>query len=486
MPNAPGAMSRQFPPTPPDFVPYNATNTKGSGAQGSYEQSWSVPAIAGHEENGYPTADHYGQAAGPIQMPHHEQFHEPYQFHESSNRLAPLTGHYEHTGHPMGAPMGAPLLPPMQTYSQATGENFRDVQREALHGLRAQQPREDRRSGGISAELDYDVNLMTDFVSENAQSLYALLVSRIYMTDIDIIGSLNPAGTVTATFRAWVSQVLRATRLPSVTILTGFHYLTERMMVISGSQQFEPSDGVIYRLLTVALLLGSKFQDDNTFHTQSWADVSGIAFDELKVIERVWLKEMDYKLHFNPNAENGFNRWMRRWREYEHRAQLRAERPMQLTPIDTNVRQQQSLHSAYSNPSFSAQRLGNTAFASHGTASHQQYSSGYAYNPWFGRQPANTPPSTVDTRVTNSNYIGNASVWGAPGRWSQDQVQPQQAPPQPQQPAPLFPHQPNYTARWNDHNIWSDPHQGYHSMYSVSRPQLSYFNTVYRLQSVMG
>ncbi|KAI9688654.1 MAG: hypothetical protein M1822_001011 [Bathelium mastoideum] len=483
-PVAPRAMLRQFPPTPPDFVPYNATNTKGSGSHGSFQPSWPTPGIVGHEEISYAAADHYAQGTASLQPPVQEQYHDSGHFHDPANRLAPLIGYHERTG----APMGAPLLPPMQVMHQPPAGPLHGAQSGASHGMRAdegqdlQQPKADTRGGGISAELDYDMNQMTDFVAEMAQGLYALLASRIYMKDIDIIGSIKPNSTVSTSFRNWVSQVLRATRLPSATILAAFHYLTARMTVISGSKRFEPSDGVIYRMLTVALLLGSKFLDDNTFHSQSWADVSGIAFKELKTLEREWLQAMGWRLHFDPDEENGFNHWQRLWVGYQHRAQLRTARSVQLTPIDTNVNLQQSLQSAYSATSFGSQRLSST-FPHHGTAPQQQYSSNFAFNPWFGPQSANTPPSAMDAHSAHPNYIGDSGTWATPTRWSQEQPQHQQ---QPQQSAALYSQQSGYGSRWNNQNIWSGHNPGYQSMFAVSRPPLSYFNPAYRMQSVMG
>jgi hypothetical protein len=54
--------------------------------------------------------------------------------------------------------------------------------------------------------------------------------------------------------------------------------------------------GSEYRLLTVALMLGNKFLDDNTYTNKTWADVSGISVNEIHVMEVEFLSNMRYTL----------------------------------------------------------------------------------------------------------------------------------------------------------------------------------------------
>ncbi|KAF2397702.1 hypothetical protein EJ06DRAFT_481255 [Trichodelitschia bisporula] len=55
--------------------------------------------------------------------------------------------------------------------------------------------------------------------------------------------------------------------------------------------------GSEYRLLTVALMLGNKFLDDNTYTNRTWADVSGISVQEIHVMEMEFLGNMRYGLY---------------------------------------------------------------------------------------------------------------------------------------------------------------------------------------------
>lgn len=54
--------------------------------------------------------------------------------------------------------------------------------------------------------------------------------------------------------------------------------------------------GSEYRLLTVALMLGNKFLDDNTYTNKTWADVSGISVQEVHIMEVEFLSNMKYNL----------------------------------------------------------------------------------------------------------------------------------------------------------------------------------------------
>lgn len=54
--------------------------------------------------------------------------------------------------------------------------------------------------------------------------------------------------------------------------------------------------GSEYRLLTVALMLGNKFLDDNTYTNKTWAEVSHIKLAEVHLMEMEFLSNMRYNL----------------------------------------------------------------------------------------------------------------------------------------------------------------------------------------------
>lgn len=55
-------------------------------------------------------------------------------------------------------------------------------------------------------------------------------------------------------------------------------------------------EGSEFRLLTVALMLGNKFLDDNTYTNKTWAEVSGINVGEVHIMEVEFLSNMKYCL----------------------------------------------------------------------------------------------------------------------------------------------------------------------------------------------
>jgi hypothetical protein len=180
-----------------------------------------------------------------------------------------------------------------------------------------EQHHEEKAIGGVSAKLDYDMDRMTEFVAEMAAGMYAIYMSRICISDIDLVQSIKPGITPPTTFRKWVLQVLNATRLPSATILLSLSYLSLRVRELSAAGRFMPSERSLYQMLTVALILGSKFLDDNTFQNKSWAEVSNISVIELNRDEREWLKAFDHRLHHDPTTANGYSVWEAKWQAWQ-------------------------------------------------------------------------------------------------------------------------------------------------------------------------
>ncbi|KAK4226721.1 hypothetical protein QBC38DRAFT_418493 [Podospora fimiseda] len=185
-------------------------------------------------------------------------------------------------------------------------------------------------AGGVCAVLDYEVEVMADYVAEMA--------TRVVM----------PRNVVNQSFRKYVSQILSSTRLPRTTILLGLNYLAKRInLMASGAVQ---NEGEIWRLLTTSLLLGSKFLDDNTFQNKSWSEVSGIPVKELNAMENEWLIAMNWNLYVNLDESKDFTAWLDNWAEWkltkkrEQQQQANRERLAALTPIDTDVARRNNMH----------------------------------------------------------------------------------------------------------------------------------------------
>ena len=95
-------------------------------------------------------------------------------------------------------------------------------------------------------------------------------------------------------FRKWVTTLLATTQVHQEVILLGLLFIY-RLKVINHNVKGKP--GSEYRLLTVALMLGNKYLDDNTYTNKTWAEVSGIAVNEIQLMEVEFLSNMRYNLY---------------------------------------------------------------------------------------------------------------------------------------------------------------------------------------------
>ncbi|KAI0202433.1 hypothetical protein F4808DRAFT_75823 [Astrocystis sublimbata] len=181
--------------------------------------------------------------------------------------------------------------------------------------------------GGVCAVLDYETDIMSEYVADMA--------TRIVL----------PHASATAAFRKFVNQILTSTRLPSTTILLGMNYLAKHMNMHKRVGTYDNvSEGEVWKMLTVGLLLGSKFLDDNTFQNRSWSDVSGIAVAELNVMEARWLRDMDWNLYVNLDRSHDYNAWLDNWKQYQDSKQQVIQQQQtyvapreKLAPIVTSI-----------------------------------------------------------------------------------------------------------------------------------------------------
>ncbi|OCK85667.1 hypothetical protein K432DRAFT_413154 [Lepidopterella palustris CBS 459.81] len=107
------------------------------------------------------------------------------------------------------------------------------------------------------------------------------------------IGPLVPDAIPTTGFRKWVATILTTTQVAQNVILLALLFIY-RLKKINPSVKGKP--GSEYRLLTVALMLGNKFLDDNTYTNKTWAEVSGISVQEVHIMEVEFLSNMRYSL----------------------------------------------------------------------------------------------------------------------------------------------------------------------------------------------
>ncbi|KAI4826321.1 hypothetical protein E4T45_10347, partial [Aureobasidium sp. EXF-8846] len=139
------------------------------------------------------------------------------------------------------------------------------------------------------------------------------------------VQSLVPEAIPTTGFRKWVTTILSTTQVTQNVIILALLFVY-RLKTLNPSVKGKP--GSEYRLLTVALMLGNKFLDDNTYTNKTWAEVSGISVAEVHIMEVEFLSNMKYALF--TSAEE-WSQWQNRLGRFASFFD-RASRPMPQLP----------------------------------------------------------------------------------------------------------------------------------------------------------
>ena len=121
-----------------------------------------------------------------------------------------------------------------------------------------------------------------------------------------------------ASYKKWVHSILSTTQVTQNVVLLALMFVYR---LKSTNPKVNGSPGSEYRLLTVALMLGNKFLDDNTYTNKTWAEVSGISVKEIHVMEVEFLSNMRYNLLA---SKSQWAEWLNKlacFHEYYERAQ---------------------------------------------------------------------------------------------------------------------------------------------------------------------
>ncbi|KAG1078064.1 hypothetical protein G6F42_024447 [Rhizopus arrhizus] len=113
----------------------------------------------------------------------------------------------------------------------------------------------------------------------------------------------NIANRTSTAFKKFCKQILQATQLSESVILLSLKYIA---MLLQNNPSIQGADGSEYRLFTVALMLGNKFLDDNTFTNKTWSEVSGMKVTDLNIMELEFLDVLRFKLSVQKEE---YERW---------------------------------------------------------------------------------------------------------------------------------------------------------------------------------
>ncbi|RMD44962.1 hypothetical protein DV735_g163, partial [Chaetothyriales sp. CBS 134920] len=150
-------------------------------------------------------------------------------------------------------------------------------------------PESVNRSKGSLAEFAAEITCLFWFESSET-----LDIAEKTPKDACVTRGLTTDSIPSAGFRKWVTTILSTTQVSKEVILLA-------LMFIYRLKKFNPTvsgkRGSEFRLLTIALMLGNKFLDDNTYTNKTWAEVSGISVAEIHIMEVEFLSNMRYELY---------------------------------------------------------------------------------------------------------------------------------------------------------------------------------------------
>ncbi|EXJ75124.1 uncharacterized protein A1O5_01820 [Cladophialophora psammophila CBS 110553] len=196
----------------------------------------------------------------------------------------PTTNH----SYALAPPANGPNL-----YNRRAAPDQNDVNAIAPH---LQIPESVNKSKGSLAEFAAEITCL--FWFETARTLQ---YAEDLPEDVPVDRGLVPDALPAIGFRKWVTTIISTTQVGKNVILLA-------LLFIYRLKRFNPSvsgkRGSEFRLLTIALMLGNKFLDDNTYTNKTWAEVSGISVTEIHIMEVEFLSNMRYALYASATEWN--------------------------------------------------------------------------------------------------------------------------------------------------------------------------------------
>ena len=317
----------------------------GSIAGPYHQRSGSMNPVMGSNMNGYPLPGSNHPAFTP--QPHQlDSMYQPGHHQSTSFYLPPPGFSYMQPPPPMAAPqlpVPAPLMghgqiqPGMPSQAMIMNQQPVAMQPPANH---VSEDTEQVVNGGVCEILDYEINIMSEFVTKNACLSF---------------GSFDVPHDVMDLFTNSISSVLGSTRLPSATIFLSLDYLIKYLDLIGCNFQSIGGNSIdiIYQNLVVAFVLANKFNDDKTFTNKSWAQATGMDLMTINQYEKNWLKMFGWRL-FEDKFEaydsfsESYNAFVREHTlslYHQQQQQQQQQQHLPQSPVPTHRRQYSSASS---------------------------------------------------------------------------------------------------------------------------------------------
>ncbi|KAG6034375.1 hypothetical protein E4U41_006561 [Claviceps citrina] len=173
-------------------------------------------------------------------------------------------------------------------------------------------------------------------------------------------------------FRKWVYNVLSTTQVTQNVIFLALLFIYRLKM---STPQIKGRAGSEYRLLTVALMLGNKFLDDNTYTNKTWAEVSCFAVQEIHVMEVEFLSNMRYNLLASKEEWEQWILKLSSFHEYYDRASKLAA-----SPVLKHSPTHRTKHSPVPSPTTNGTAFYTSSMKSNPSPNSRQTQNGFAYS----------------------------------------------------------------------------------------------------------
>ncbi|KAI1945376.1 hypothetical protein LOZ39_006870 [Ophidiomyces ophidiicola] len=156
------------------------------------------------------------------------------------------------------------------------------------------------------------------------------------------IPPLDPECIPSIGFTKWMTTILSTTQVSRNVVLLALMFIYRLKKF---NQSVRGKRGSEFRLMTIALMMGNKFLDDNTYTNKTWGEVSGIPIQEIHVMEVEFLSNIRYNLFVTKKEWEKWHSTLRIFANYFARASR--------MPLDTSTQQPQ-IPSLQTSPSFTS------------------------------------------------------------------------------------------------------------------------------------
>ncbi|KAJ5050601.1 uncharacterized protein L3040_002477 [Drepanopeziza brunnea f. sp. 'multigermtubi'] len=214
-----------------------------------------------------------------------------------------------------------PSPQPTQRTSYITHEEPRRKSASEVTRPNLQIPKTISDDGGSLAEFAAQITCLFWF-----EATETLKLAEKPLSPSTTVKRLEREALPSSGFRRWVSTILSTTQVTDNVILLALLFIYR---LKTSNPAVKGNSGSEYRLLTVALMLGNKFLDDNTYTNKTWAEVSGISVGEIHVMEVEFLSNMRYSLLASTEQ---WAEWQGKLRNIRNYCTKAAEPPVLVSP----------------------------------------------------------------------------------------------------------------------------------------------------------